>query len=97
MRSASVSSGGDPAHCCTVSLNREARPATQDIETRRGVIRNLTEDVQPPVVSKFDTTLARDVDSRSRATARCASAEYATSDQGPARVRRVGEVQLVRV
>ncbi len=51
----SISSGSSSFVIATFSLNRDIETATQDIRDRvAGVIRNLPEDVQPPVVSKFD-------------------------------------------
>ena len=51
----SVSSGSTSFVIATFSLSRDIETATQDIRDRvAGVIRNLPEDVQPPVVSKFD-------------------------------------------
>jgi len=51
----SVSSGSSSFVIATFSLSRDIETATQDIRDRvAGVIRNLPEDVQPPVVSKFD-------------------------------------------
>jgi len=51
----SVSSGSTSFVIATFSLNRDIETATQDIRDRiAGVLRNLPEDVQPPVVSKFN-------------------------------------------
>ncbi|HEV7667492.1 MAG TPA: efflux RND transporter permease subunit [Thermoanaerobaculia bacterium] len=95
----SVTSGANSVVIATFDLSRDIETAAQDIRDRvSGVIRQLPEDVQPPIVAKFNNdsspifTLALSADRPLRELTEIADKQIKVQIE---RAAGVGEVQIV--